>query len=193
MGGAPAGGAAAGASSPVVGTDAAGLGAVSVLSTAGAAETGAACHSIEAAVSRVSDAQSRASCTRCRAPTSEVSRPLCPSWGLIAHTSFFILENLLDFALFLTPALQGTRRTPCFAPRSPWPRLVRAMGTWRPAFVPSSQILGSPRQNLVCCGSKESSDGSWTGFATIPMSAWGWAARGPQAKNAGAARVKLRD
>ena len=32
---------------------------------------------------------------------------------------------------------------------------------------------------------------SWTGFATIPMSAWGWAARGPQAKNAGAARVNL--
>ena len=37
-----------GASSPVGGTDAAGFGAVSVLSTAGAAETGAACHSIEA-------------------------------------------------------------------------------------------------------------------------------------------------
>jgi len=63
------------------------------------------------------------------------------------------------------------------------------MGTWRPAFVPSSHISGLPVKILVRCGSKESSDGSWTGFAKIPMSAWGWAARGPQAKNAGAARV----
>ena len=35
------------------------------------------------------------------------------------------------------------------------------------------------------------SDGSRTGFAKIPTSVWGWAARGPQAKNRGAARVKL--
>ena len=56
---------------------------------------------------------------------------------------------------------------------------------------PKFPNTGLPASKFGMLRIKESSDGSWTGFAKIPMSAWGWAARGPQAKNAGAARVKL--
>ena len=68
----------AGPASPVGGTDAATFGAVSLLSTAGGAETGAACHSIETLRYRayLMRAESRL-LYALQGSYERVSRPLC--------------------------------------------------------------------------------------------------------------------